>query len=364
MRCHVSPARLVGSASAPAACGSRHRGRRRSLVDSLGACCAAASSASAQRAPVPRHDRLWRPGIHEELQPVHRHRPSERSVRQGRDLRAPDRSRRVGGKPTVPWLAQSWKWTNGNKTLTLNLAKGVKWSDGKPLTSADVVYSLNAGKQSKHDGPDRLHAARTRTSRRSRRRARTRSSITLKTPDSQFIAATLNAQFVVPQHIWSKVADPATFTNPNPVGSGPFTKITRFTTQDYVFAKNPNYWQAGKPLIPCLEYVQASSNDAALALIQSGQVDWTHNFVPNVEQAYVAKDPTHFHAFYATTAYPVSLMLRRHAVPVQPRRRSARRSAWRSTATRSRSSASTATRRPPTRSASTASSRSGSATRR
>ena len=27
-----------------------------------------------------------------------------------------------GGKPAVPWLAQSWKWSNANKTLTLNLA--------------------------------------------------------------------------------------------------------------------------------------------------------------------------------------------------------------------------------------------------
>jgi len=50
-------------------------------------------------------------------------------------------------------------------------------------------------------------------------------------------------------------------------------------------------------------------DDSALALIQSGQVDWTHNFVPNVESAYEAKDPQHFHAFYATTAYPVSLVL-------------------------------------------------------
>ena len=54
--------------------------------------------------------------------------------------------------------------------------------------------------------------------------------------------------------------------------------------------------------------MQAASNDAALALIQSGQVDWTHNFVPNVEQAYKAKDQAHYHAFYATTAYPVSLV--------------------------------------------------------
>ena len=55
----------------------------------------------------------------------------------------------LGGLPTVPWLARTWKWTNGAKTLTLNLARGAKWSDGKPLTSTDVVYSLNAGKQDK-----------------------------------------------------------------------------------------------------------------------------------------------------------------------------------------------------------------------
>jgi peptide/nickel transport system substrate-binding protein len=213
-----------------------------------------------------------------------------------------------GGLKPVPWLARSWAWSNGNKTLTLKLAHGVKWSDGKPLTSADVLYSLTAGQQNKVmdeiglTRPDnniasiRTHGAYTVT-------------ITLKTPDSQFISSILNRQFVVPKHIWANVSDPSTFTNPNPVGSGPFDVITRFTTQDYVFGRNPHYWQAGAPKIPCLEYVQAASNDAALALIQSGQVDWTHNFVPNVAQAYVAKDPKHFHAFYATTAYPISLVL-------------------------------------------------------
>jgi len=211
-----------------------------------------------------------------------------------------------GGLKPVPWLARSWKWSNGNKTLTLQIAKGVKWSDGKPLTALDVVYSLTAGHQNAVmdriglTGADnniqsiRAHGAYVVT-------------ITLKTPDSQFIAATLNRQFVVPQHIWSKVADPTTFTNSNPVGSGPFDVISRFTTQDYVFSKNPHYWQPGLPKVPCLEYVQAASNDSALALIQSGQVDWTHNFVPNVASAYSAKDPKHFHAFYATTAYPISL---------------------------------------------------------
>jgi len=212
-----------------------------------------------------------------------------------------------GGKPAVPWLARSWKWSNGNKTLTLNLAKGVKWSDGKALTSYDVVYSLTAGKQNKV--MDILGYTRPDTNVASVKTKGTYGvTINLKTPDSQFIASTLNGVIVIPRHIWSKVKDPSTWADPNPVGSGPFTNITRFTTQDYVFSKNLHYWQAGKPLIPCLEYVQAASNDAALALIQSGQVDWSHNFVPNVEQAYEAKDKAHFHAFYATTAYPVSLI--------------------------------------------------------
>jgi len=212
-----------------------------------------------------------------------------------------------GGKPPVPWLAQSWKWSNGNKTLTLNIAKGVKWSDHQPLTVADVVYSITDGKQS--STMDLSGYARPDTNIASvSAKGSSQVVINLKVADSQFIASTLNGVIVIPKHIWQNISDPATFTNPNPVGSGPFDRITRFTGQDYVFSKNLNYWQPGKPLIPCLEYTQAASNDAALALIQSGQVDWTHNFVPNVAQAYEAKDPKHFHAFYATTAYPVSLV--------------------------------------------------------
>ena len=249
-----------------------------------------------------------------------------------------------GGKPTLPWLARTWKWSNGNKTLTLNLAKGVKWSDGKALTSTDVVYSLTAGKQNKvmdivgFTRPDSNIAS-------VKSYGSYQVIINLKTADSQFIAATLNQQYVIPRHIWSHVADPATFTNPNPVGSGPFNKLTRFTTQDFVLSKNPNYWQAGKPLINCLEYVQAASNDASLALIQSGQADWSHNFVPNVAKAYKAKDKAHFHAFYATTAYPVSLVFDNTQYPYSLVAFRHAHFRWRSTATRSRSSASTATRR-------------------
>src|SRR5437868_10720731 len=183
----------------------------------------------------------------------------------------------AGGGHQYPWLARSWKWSNGNKTLSLQIATGVTWSDGQPLTARDVVYSLTAGKQDKV--MDQIGLYRPGTNIASVRSKGNSVLIDLKTPDSQFIAANLNGIAIVPQHIWSKVADPATFTNPNPVGSGAFDQVGRFTTQDYVLNKNPHYWIPGAPKIPCLEYVQATSNDAAMLQIQSGQVDWTHKFV-------------------------------------------------------------------------------------
>jgi peptide/nickel transport system substrate-binding protein len=212
----------------------------------------------------------------------------------------------AGGGHVYPWLASSWKWSQDKRTLTLQIVKNAKWSDGQQLTAADVVYSLTAGKQDKV--MDIIGLTRPGTNIQSVKRSGPDGvAITLKTPDSQFIAAQLNLQFIVPQHIWSKVKNVATFTNPNPVGSGPFDVIGRLTNQDIVFKKNPSYWIAGAPKVPCLEYQETASNDAALLAIQSGKVDWTHNFVPNVESAYEAKDPAHYHAFYSTTAYPVSL---------------------------------------------------------
>jgi peptide/nickel transport system substrate-binding protein len=213
----------------------------------------------------------------------------------------------AGGGRTYLWLAKGYSWSKDAKTLTISVRKGVKWSDGKPLTATDVAYSLTAGRQDKT--MDIIGFTRPDTNIASVvAKGSYRVVITLKTPDSQFIAVNLNGVFVVPRHVFSHVPDINKFLNPNPVGSGPFTKVTRFSTQDYVLSKNPHYWLAGAPKIPCVEYIQASSNDAALLQIRSGQADWTHNFVPNVEKAYIAKDPKHFHAFYATTAYPISLM--------------------------------------------------------
>ena len=43
---------------------------------------------------------------------------------------------------------------------------------------------------------------------------------------------------MVPEHIWSSVSNPATFADPNPVGTGPF-KLGSFTPQGFTLVKNP-----------------------------------------------------------------------------------------------------------------------------
>lgn len=42
----------------------------------------------------------------------------------------------------IPWLATAYKWVN-NTTLQFTMRQGVKWSNGKPFTAQDVVFTFN-----------------------------------------------------------------------------------------------------------------------------------------------------------------------------------------------------------------------------
>src|SRR5712692_8204905 len=45
----------------------------------------------------------------------------------------------TGTKPT-PLTAKSWQFSDGDKTLTIHLRRGMRWSDGKPFTADDFVF--------------------------------------------------------------------------------------------------------------------------------------------------------------------------------------------------------------------------------
>jgi len=52
---------------------------------------------------------------------------------------------------TIPWLAEKWSWNSDYTELTINLRKGINWSDGEEFNADDVVYTLNTLKELKEE---------------------------------------------------------------------------------------------------------------------------------------------------------------------------------------------------------------------
>src|SRR4051812_42501710 len=106
-----------------------------------------------------------------------------------------------GKRRPPPWLPHSYSWSNGTRTLRLHLVHTARRSDGKALTSAEVVDGLTAGRQNKiMDRVGRTGAGNESGSIKARGKYTV--LIPLKTAGSQFIASILNRQFVVPKHVW------------------------------------------------------------------------------------------------------------------------------------------------------------------
>lgn len=222
------------------------------------------------------------------------------------------------------WLASSVKYDKTGKTLTLKLRHGVQWSDGTPMTSADVVFTLTMG--TINTALDKIGYVPRDTSNVARVTAPDKYTVQihLRKRDVTFLAD-FNNVYVFPKHIWSKVKNPTTWLDPNPVGTGPYTRITKFNGQEYILSKNPHYWQKGRPYAQCIEKLSETGNDAALLAMAHGDIDWTHNFVPDAQKSYVARDPQHFHYWYAGLGtgdglfvndqkYPFSLPVLRQAM--------------------------------------------------
>lgn len=148
----------------------------------------------------------------------------------------------------VPWLATDYKWSDGDKKLTLTIREGVKWSDGQPFSAKDVAFTFNLFKNTKGLQGSGGQAMNGDTAYVDSVKATDDKTVefTFKQVFAPGLYDILN-QNIVPEHIWKDVADPAKFANENPVGTGPFTEVSVFQNQVYQVNKNPNYWQAGKP---------------------------------------------------------------------------------------------------------------------
>lgn len=192
-----------------------------------------------------------------------------------------------GGKPVFR-LATAYKFADDLKSITYTLRDGVKWSDGKPLTSADMKFTLEM--MLKNPAVDTVGVGETVASVEAP--SPTEVKINLKDVDTHFPESLADFP-VVPEHIWKDVKDPLAFKNETPVGSGPMTEIRRFTPQVYEQCRNPNYWDAATLKVDCLKLPQISGNDQMLALLPEGSIDWFGSFLPQIDKTYVGLDAEH-----------------------------------------------------------------------
>jgi peptide/nickel transport system substrate-binding protein len=196
---------------------------------------------------------------------------------------------------TTPMLATSWKWGAGNKSLTFTIRQGVKFSDGTPMSAKDVVYTFNLLKK---------YPALDLTGDWS-----VLSSVTQSGSDQvtmNFKSAAVPAFYyiagqtpIVPEHIWSKIANPVAYPNTNPVGTGPY-KVNPCTKANITYTANPHYWQPGLPKVTKVQYPAYTSNNTANDQLASGQAQWGSQYIPSINSFYTSKS-SNYHYWFPPT---------------------------------------------------------------
>jgi len=211
-----------------------------------------------------------------------------------------------------PWLATSDSWSGDDKTLTVQLRKGVTWSDGTPFTSKDVAFTFTMIKNNPSINSLGI----------------TFSSIATPNPDevvfhfasTAYVQAynILGGTVMVPQSQWGSVKNPATYPDAKPVGTGPYL-LSSLTSTGMTLVKNPHYWQPGEPKIDKLVYPVFDSNTSANTALENGGIDWAGNFLPHIDQLYKDKDPAHrFYEFVPDRTAYIALNLTRYPFNMLP----------------------------------------------
>jgi peptide/nickel transport system substrate-binding protein len=164
-----------------------------------------------------------------------------------------------------PWLASDYSASEDGLVWTFTLREGVTFSDGSPLTPADVVYSLE--RHLEVGGPLPLGAPVTSVEAQGEDTV----VITLSAPYTPFAAELAGfSNGILPADLGG--IDEETFFK-DPVGTGPFVVDEWTEGGDISFTANESYWQEGKPYLDEVVYRLVQDDNQLVAQLQSGQVD-------------------------------------------------------------------------------------------
>lgn len=168
------------------------------------------------------------------------------------------------GKKVVPNLATSYDLSKDKKTYTFHLRDGVKFSTGKPVTSADVKFSLDQARAAK-DGWGYIDSAIKDV------QAPDPSTVVVHTkyPWAPLLAdISMFNNGVVPKDYDGKTKEEFYQA---PVGSGPFKWESWKKGQDLTLVRNPNYWKPGKPYLDKVIWRAVGDDNTRSLQLQGGQ---------------------------------------------------------------------------------------------
>jgi peptide/nickel transport system substrate-binding protein len=161
-----------------------------------------------------------------------------------------------------PLLAESWDWATDNKTLKLNLRKGVTFHSGREFTSDDVTYNVLRVREPAHMQLGGMSAW-----------------YTIDTPDKYTVILNsdqprpLAFDFLEYLNITDKDLAESSDAKTKAGGTGPF-KLVEWVSGDHVsFTKNTSYWQSGRPYLDEVNVAIVKDPQAMSLQLDSGALD-------------------------------------------------------------------------------------------
>jgi peptide/nickel transport system substrate-binding protein len=168
------------------------------------------------------------------------------------------------GKSVIPQLATSYKVSADKKTYTFTLRHGVKFSTGKPMTSADVKFSLDQNTKASQ-GWGFINTAIKSVSAPSPDTM----AVHLKYPWAPLLAdLSIFANGIVPANYGGETE--AQFYT-HPVGTGPFKWDYWHKGSALRLVRNPLYWEKGKPYLNSITWTDVPNDNTRQLQLKGGQ---------------------------------------------------------------------------------------------
>lgn len=167
-------------------------------------------------------------------------------------------------------IGDTYEYNEDGTVITVTIKPDLKWSDGEPLTAADVAFSFNY-EANNPEGNGLVSAEATDDT-----------TVVLTYSTAQFTTEfqRLGSTYILPEHIWKDVDDYANFANEEPVGSGPYV-VDKTTSESYTLVANENFRGADDLGVKKVQYIAVDNNQTAQDLLAAGKLDWTGMFIPN-----------------------------------------------------------------------------------